>query len=358
MRHSHSSTAAGPSSSLDQHKHHMSSSYGGHDYENLLRARELRRQQAREYDVARQQQSAQYWQAKEEQDLAKALEDSFITETAHRLFLKNKQREEDRVRKAQEDLFREQHRQEVDRARERYYIDQYYQHQKEKAERREKRKERKAQQKQQQQQHQHVSFATPSSDPATPTPVPSVSSPSSTYSTLTTSSNGTEEISNPDNKQLVRLEKRFQLRRPSPENDNPNTGKEVYHNPFMQPASRAYFYTPPSRSGTTSPTISLSTLPPRSPARYLRHDPEKEREISQREIDRQRAQDKVKDWMGGREHGTRYRSNGRFQKETRRSRSRSRAGRYYGDGYHETVWEKEERETKVEADDWVYRGSR
>ncbi|KAK0714412.1 hypothetical protein B0T21DRAFT_426657 [Apiosordaria backusii] len=382
---SYSSTAVEPSSSVD---HRINNSgYWDHDYhqhsprtsptptlndapaglqssqrarkaveypgsEHLLRARGLRRQQTREHESENQQQLPHHLHTREEHDLAKALEDSFITETAHRLFLKNKQREEERVRKAQEEVLREQHRREVEKERERYHLEQFYLREKEKMERKQRRKERKAQQ-QQQQQQQHVSFATPTSSPTTPAPAPLVSSPSSTYSTSTSTSNSTEEISNPENKQLQRLERRFQLRRPSPDiNDNPNTGREVYQNPFMQPASRPYFYspTPSSPTATTSPTISLSTLPPWSPVSstsYMRNDSHREKEIKQQEKEIERSKQKVNDWIGGGERA-RYRSSSRFRKETRRSRSRRR-----DDGY-ETVWEREERETRVGVDDWVY----
>ncbi|KAK4171808.1 hypothetical protein QBC36DRAFT_198497 [Triangularia setosa] len=380
MLHSYSSTAAEPSSSVDHSIHN--SSYCDHDnrrrlsptsstrilndppaglqsshrapkaaeypgLEHLLRARELRRQQAREqHEMMSQQQSAHYFQTHEEQDLAKALKDPFIADAAHHLFLKNKQREEDRVRKAQDNPLKEQYRWEADRAWEQYCIAQYHQYEKEKMERRQRMKERKTQQ----QQQQHVSFAAPTT--ASTAPAPLVSLPTSTYSTSTSSSNSTEEISNPENKQLQRLEKRFQLRRPSPDNDNPNTEKETYQNPFMQPASRAYFYSPPSPSprATTSPTISLSTLPPLSPvlsASYLKHDYDREKENKQLEKEREKAQDKVKEWMGGRERA-RYRSSSRFRKETRHSRFR------HLDDHYESVWEKEERETKVSADDWDF----
>ncbi|KAK4675943.1 hypothetical protein QC764_507670 [Podospora pseudoanserina] len=329
------------------------------DYGYLTRARELRRQQAEEQRrAANQQQWAHYWQTQEERGLAKALEDSFITGTAHRLFLKNKEREEDRVRRAQEAFLREQQRRDADWAREQLYIDQYHQHEKEKMERRERRKERKAQQQQQQQQQQRVSFVTPVSCPTTSAPVPVITSPTSTHASLTSRGDSTEEISNPENKQLQRLERRFQLRRPSPENDNPSTGRELYQNPFMEPALWGYYSSPPpaSPTGTTSHTISLSTLPPRSPvsstSSYLQHHSDKEKEVKEQQNDKQRAQERVHDWFGAREGG-RYRSRSHFKKETRRSRSRSRSGKL-GDGYRETVWEREEREINVAADRWGF----
>ncbi|KAK0671571.1 hypothetical protein QBC41DRAFT_270247 [Cercophora samala] len=328
------------------------------DYNHLLRIRELQRQQAEETRrMTNQQQWAHYWQAQQEKDLAKALENSFITETAHRLFLKNKEREEDRVRKAHESFLKEQHLREADRAREQFYIDQHQQHEKEKMERRQRRKDRKAQQQHQQHQHQRVSFATPPSSATTSAPAPVVTSPTSTYASLTSSSNSTEEISNPENRQLQRLERRFHLRRPSPDNDNPTTGRELYQNPFMEPASRAYYYSPPSASptGTTSSTISLSTLPPQNPvssSSYLRYHSDKEKQVKQQEKGEKGDQENVKEWLGARERG-RYRSSSHFRRETRRSRSRSRAGPN-GDGYRETVWEREERETKVAADKWSF----